>query len=439
MNPLLPRRFRCRARASALPDVARLIPQATSTVLANGLTVVVVPSRRAPVVATALAYRAGTRDEAVGFGGTAHFLEHMMFKGSAEYGPGRIDHLTQMLGGSNNAFTSHDLTLYYFTFAADRWTRALDVEQDRMRGLLLDPVELDSERRVILEEISMYRTEPWDVLDEKVHQDFFPDHAYGRPVLGTRDELARIDRQVLGEFHRRFYSPENAVLAVVGDVDPQRAADEVAARFGALGVPSEPSEPSSRALPESSPASGTRRFERRQGELARFLLALPAPPGNHVDHPTLRLALAVLGSGRSSRLHRALVDEGRLCLWVAADLQESLDAGMVSIAAELVPGVDPARVEEEILRCLADLRREPPTEAEAARALRMEVADWLFDHEKVDQMAFLAATSSCVFDLEHPARYLERMHGASADDLLRVSETYLDVEQRSVLGWSLPE
>ena len=422
-----------------MPDIAHLIPKGTRAVLSNGLTVVTVPSRRAPLVATALAYRAGTRDEADGFGGVAHYLEHMMFKGSSRYGAGEIDHRTQVLGGSNNAFTSHDLTLYYFTFAADRWTLALDIEQDRMRGLLLDPTELETERRVILEEISMYQSEPWDVLDERVHRTLFPGHAYGRPVLGTREELVAMPRSALDSFHRRFYRPENAVLAVVGDVEPEQVLDAVEARFAGMGTACPPADPADRSGRAAGFAAEATRVERRQGELARLLMGMPAPPGGDADHPVLRLLLAVLGSGRSSRLHRALVDEGRLCLWVSADLQESLDAGMVSVAAELVPGVEPAQVEAEIRRCLAELRQTPPSPEEAARALRMEVADWLFDHEKVDQMAFLAATSCCVFDLEHPVRYLERMHDVGLDDLQRVAATYLDPERCSVVGWSLPE
>src|SRR5207244_7983610 len=120
---------------------------------------------QAPLVASVLYYRVGTRDEPAGRGGVAHFLEHMMFKGSARFGPGEIDRRTQALGGINNAFTSHDSTAYYFNFAADRWTEALTIEADRMAGLTLNPDEVASERQVILEEIAMYASEPWDALE----------------------------------------------------------------------------------------------------------------------------------------------------------------------------------------------------------------------------------------------------------------------------------
>ena len=139
------------------PEVSALVAEPFSSLpgcrrlsrLGNGLTVCLLENRQAPVVTTALAYRAGTRDETPGHGGTAHFLEHMMFKGSARFGPGEIDRRTQALGGSNNAFTSHDSTTYYFSFAADRWTEALAIEADRMASLTLDPRQVASERQVI--------------------------------------------------------------------------------------------------------------------------------------------------------------------------------------------------------------------------------------------------------------------------------------------------
>ncbi len=416
-----------------------MIPQAELHRLENGLKVILVPSRRAPVVAHAIAYGAGARDETAGHGGTAHFLEHMMFKGSAEFGAGEIDRLTQDLGGSNNAFTNHDLTLYYFSFAADRWTLALDIELDRMASVLLDPHELDSERRVILEEISMYESEPWDALDQAVHRELFPEHPYGRSVLGTRDELAQIDREVLAAFHGRLYRPENAVLSIVGDMDPQRALAEVQERFGK--IPAEPGagRASERAIDKAGHRQGSSRVERVQGELSRMLVALPSPAGSSPDHAILRLLLAVLGSGRSSRLHRALVDEGQRCVWVSTDVQETLDAGVTMIAAEALPGVEPGEIENSVRLELARLRAEPPTAEELARARRMEVADWLFGHERVNQMAFLAATACTLFDLDHPMRYMDTLLEARPEDLLRVAQLYLDPEISSVFGWSLPE
>ncbi len=422
-----------RQRRIELSELRSILSPPRIRRLDNGLTLCVIENRRVPVVATAVIYRAGTRDESPGQGGTAHFLEHMMFKGSERFAIGEIDRLTQSLGGSNNAFTSHDSTAYYFTFAADRWQRALDVEADRMAGLTLDPQEVTSERQVILEEIAMYEGEPWDALDRAVTSRFFAPHAYGRPVLGTREELETIDGEVLHDFHRRLYRPSNAVLVVAGDV---RGVDEVVDRtFGGLPAGGDPPSP---VTPEARASNDVelRHLERRQGEVPRMLLMFPAPAATDPDHAALMLLISVLGNGRSSRLHRALVDEGQLCVWVSADLHETVDPGAVTVALEVVPGVEPARVAAEVLRQIELLRAQGPSDAEVARAKRIIAADWVFAHEKVFQQAFLAGTALSLFDLEHPWRYFEQLLAGEATDLGEVAERYLQ-PAAGVLGWSL--
>jgi zinc protease len=416
-----------------LKDPAALLPTVRIDELDNGLTVGTVEDHRTPVVAVALAYRAGARDEASSHAGVAHFLEHMMFKGSPGYGPGEIDRLTRVLGGSNNAFTSHDATVYHFTFASDRWRQALEIEADRMAALTLDPAEVDSERRVILEELAMYESEPWDALEMRVVADFFGAHPYGRPVLGTRDSLRAIDGAVLADFHGRYYRPANAVLAVVGDVGPEVPA-MVAECFAAAGgeVPSRP------ATPAAEWPRELQRIERRQGEVPRLLLALPAPGAGDPEHPLLMLLLAVLGSGRSSRLYRNLVDEGQLCSWVTTELFDTVAAGALVFAIELVPGVDPRQVEEQLLEAIDRLGTEGPTAEEVARAKKILLADWIFGHERVTQLSFAVVSALAFFDVEHPRRYLRRLLSAEMPDLRELAARYLRPGAGGVLGWSLP-
>ena len=403
--------------------------------LDNGLTVCLLANPQAPVVTTALFYRAGTRDEAPGHGGTAHFLEHMMFKGTARFGPGEIDRLTQALGGANNAFTSHDSTAYHFNFAADRWTEALLIEADRMAALALDPEQVASERQVILEEIAMYDSEPWDALEMAVHERLFTPHAYGRQVLGTREELLVTGPEDLRDFHRRFYRPDNAILVVAGDIG-EAALDAVERTLGAVGSGAEPRRG---FTPPTLLPTEPLRLERRKGEVARLLLALPAPHGAHPDHPALRLAATVLGGGRTSRLQHALVEDEQICVWVSSDLSEGMDASMMTFTAEVVPGVEPARVEARVLEIVADLRRQPPDEAELERCRQIAVADWVFGHEKVHQQALSVGLALAQFDLEYLDLHLERLLATGTDRLLEVAERYLRPERGSVIGWSLPK
>jgi len=404
--------------------------------LENGLSVCLLANPQAPIVTTTLCYRAGTRDEPPGHGGAAHFLEHMMFKGSARFGPGEIDRLTQALGGSNNAFTSHDATVYYFNFAADRWTEALAIEADRMASLTLDAEHVGSERQVILEEIAMYESEPWDALEMAVHERLFAGHSYGRQVLGSRDELLATGPEDLRGFHRRFYRPDNAVLVVAGDIGDDEALAAVERTLGSLPAGAEPRR--GFTPPVTLPAS-LDRLERRKGEVARLLLALPAPHGSHPDHAPMRLAVTVLGGGRTSRLQHALVEDEQLCVWVTADLSESMDASMMTIAAEVVPGVEPARVEARLLELLEDLRRRPPGEEELERCRRIAAADWVFGHEKVHQQALSVGMALTLFDLEHLDLHLERLLAAGSGHLLEVADRYLRPERGAVMGWSLPK
>lgn len=425
------------AAVETLPSLTSIPGHLRRERMDNGLTVCLAENRQAPLVTSALFYRVGTRDEPPGHGGVAHFLEHMMFKGSAHFGPGEIDRRTQALGGSNNAFTSHDVTAYYFNFASDRWTEALTVEADRMSTLTLDPAEVASERQVILEEIAMYDSEPWDALEMEVMKRLFGSHAYGKPVLGTKEELLAMDERVLRAFHQRFYRPDNAVLVVAGDVG-EDAFGEVERILGGVTPGAERRRGFTPPAPGDLP-TGLTRVERRKGEVARILIALPGPPASHPDHPALKLALTVLGGGRTCRIPRALVEEEQICVWISADISESLDASQIILAAEVVPGVEPARVEARLLELVADLERNPPTAEEMERARQIAMADWVFGHEKVHQQALSVGIALTLFDLEHLDRHLAGVLAAGPEQVLDVAARYLRPENGGVLGWSLPK
>jgi len=401
--------------------------------LDNGLTVCRLHNPQAPLVTSALWYRAGTRDEASSRGGTAHFLEHMMFKGSSRYARGEIDRRTQNLGGSNNAFTTHDTTTYYFNFARDRWQEALAIEADRMAGLTLEPAEVANERQVILEEIALYENDPWDALERRVLASLFGEHPYGRPVLGTAPELEEIGAEELAAFHRDYYRPDNAVLVLAGDVGDD-AVEAVAESLGALpaGARERP------AHPEPSFPREMIRVERRHGEVARWLLALPIPAASDPSYPAVRLLTSLLANGRASRLHRSLVETRQLCSWVIAEAMEGPQPGAMILAAELVDGAQPARVEEELLDELRALTEEPPDEREVRRAARVLLADWIFEHERIHQQALAAGFGLSLFQLDHTERQLRRLLALGPEELLETARRILPPGQAGVLGWSLP-
>jgi zinc protease len=427
------------AATAGLEAALALVRGARVSTLANGLTLCVVPSRRAPIVSTALWYRVGTGHEDPAVGGVAHFLEHMMFKGAQVYGPGDIDQATQRLGGANNAFTSHEATAYYFDFAADRWQEALAIEADRMRSLRLAAEDVESERQVILEEIAMYQDDPWDALEMAAHEAFFGSHPYGRPVLGTTETLAAISRDSLARFHDAFYRPAHAVLVVAGEVGSAAQAEDAVARwFGELPADAAPLPP----VPPFAAPAGLRRIERRHGDVPRLMLLLPAPPASADEHALLKLGLTALAHGRASRLQRRLVDEGQLCAWVSADVTDGPLVGLTVVEAELLPGVEPERVEELVFAELERLASAPLDADELERARRIFLADWVFGHEGIHQQALALGSALALFDLRFPQRQLAATvggHRGRDEDCAATTAALLRPAAGGLLAWSLPE
>ncbi len=360
-----------------------------------------------------------------------------MFKGSALYGPGEVDRRTQALGGSNNAFTSHDVTAFWFSFAADRWTEGLAIEADRMRGLRLERAEVDSERSVILEEIAMYEDDPWDALDLGVQRTLFGDHPYGRPVIGTRDELETIGRDALAAFHAHFYRPDNAVLVVAGALDDS-ALERVSEAFGALA----PGAGARAAVEQPTMPATETRVERHRGELTRLLVALPAPlfsGATEADHAALRLAATILAEGRASRLQRALVEEGQLCLGIGVSLSESVIASYMSIATDLLPGTAVEAAEGRLRAELDRLREEPVSDAELERARQIFYADWVHALERIHEQAVAAGLASALFDLDQPERMLAAVAAVTPATVSAAAQRWLDPAAGCVVGVSRAE
>jgi zinc protease len=406
--------------------------------LDNGLDVCLVPSSQAPIVVVSLWYRVGARDEPPEHSGIAHFLEHMMFKGSGRFPMGSIDRLTQSLGGENNAFTSHDVTSYYFSFATEHWRTALEIEADRMESLTLDKVEVEREREVILEEISMYEDDPWDALELSTQESYYQGFPYGRPILGNRDTVRAIDQAALESFYRSYYRPDNAVLVLAGDVD----SEALAAVDAWLGRP----KPGGSVRPPWRPSFAVpdelRRVRLDRGKSPRLLLSLPAPRAGDQDFVPWRVWMTVLGGGRSSRLHRRLVDEGKLCSAMSADVTEVAGPGVSMISAEVLSGVEPYRVEDLVLDGVRELLDNPPSAVELEHARRLLLADWVFGLERIQQQALTVGHADSVFDAGYPERHVSRLLECGLEDLETVAGRQLTTasgDLGGVIGWAQAE
>ncbi len=404
--------------------------------LANGLKTLVLPRRHAPVVVCDLYYPVGSFDEPAGKTGLAHFVEHMLFKGTERYPKGQIDRLAFVAAGQSNAETGEDSTHYWFAFPSDRWELALAIESDRMLGATFDPVEIAAERQVIAEERAREQESPFGRLDQAHLAASYIRHPYRNPILGWPDDLERIEVADLKSFYRRHYRPDGAVLVVVGDVDADRALDACEARFALL-----PADGPRRPAPavHEPRQIGRRHFEVVEAEsVPRGLFGWHTVPLGHPDGPALDVLSDLLTCGRRSRLWDALVERDRLATWVETGQEGAKRAGQFLLQIEAVPGGAPAKIGRAIAEIFADLADQGPTAAELERSRNRLEAAWRWEQE---DLAGLAAGLG-QFALNGDWRSWQAEHRSAlavqADDVRRVASTYL-TEGNLTVGWSVPK
>jgi zinc protease len=415
----------------------------TEARLAGGLQVLVAARAGDPVVATHLLYRVGSRDEDERQAGVAHFLEHMMFKGSRRFGKGAIDRLTTELGGSNNAFTSNDSTGYWFELASDRWETALDVELDRMRGLLLDERDFEAEREVVLEELAMGEDDPWRVLGRRVEAALFPRHAYGRPIIGWRETLESLTVAEMRAFHAAWYRPENAVLVIAGAVDARSALAAAARRFerGDGGRPPAraprrpPRRPWCGAIEE--PAGETRLSMRWDDPARRLCMAWPTVSMGTADDWALDVVATLLGVGRLAPLQRRLVYDERLAVSLSLSNDTRALGGAFWLQAELAPGVEPPRLEAAIDEELARFAAGGPSPGELERARGLLRSSQAFELETVSDLVEIVGEYGADADWRLALREVAERLAVDAGRAAEAARRLLTRERR-VTGWCLP-
>jgi len=404
--------------------------------LANGLKVLVLPRRRAPIVVCDLYYPVGSFDEPPGLTGLAHFVEHMLFKGTERFPKGQIDRLVLVAAGQSNAETSEDGTHYWFTFPSDRWELALAIEADRMRGARFDPREVEAERQVIGEERARELNSPQGRLEQSHLAVTYLRHPYRNPILGWPDDIARIEVDDLKKFYRAHYRSDGAILVVVGDVEPEAALDRIASHFA--GVPAgEP--PLPRPAIAEPRQTGRRDFTLSEPEsAARGLLGWRTVPRGHLDAPVLDVLADLLCCGRRARLWQSLVETDQTTTWIEAAHTAAHRAGQFLIQLEAAAAADRAAIERRIAEELLRLADAGPSPDELARSRRRLQAAWRWEQEDLSSLAAGLGTSA----LWNDWRFWQAEHRAAlavdAGAIRRVVQTYL-VESSLTAGWSSPQ
>ncbi len=417
-------------------------PRAVEYKLDNGMQVVVIPDHRAPVVQHMVWYKVGSSDEVRGTSGIAHFLEHLMFKGTEKIGPGQFSKIIARNGGQDNAFTSNDSTAYHQAMAKDRLPLIMEMESDRMANLKLLEKDVETERNVILEERrSRIENDPGSQLDEQMRATLYQNHPYGTPVIGWFHEMAKLSREDAFTFYHRYYAPNNAILVVAGDVEPEDVLKLAKATYGKIAAnpatlrAPRPSEP-----PSVAPKRVNMVDERAgQATLVRHYIGPAYAKAGPREAEALDLMMKVLGGGSTSRLYKSLVVEQKIASSAEAGYSgEALDTGRIAFYGVAADGVKLVDLEAAMDKVIADIVTNGVTPRELESARNQYIASYVYESDGIGALArrygWGLVNGQTIADVED---WPNRLKQVTADDIKKVAAKYLNIKG-SVTGWLEP-
>lgn len=425
----------------ASPARAELFKPQTFT-LDNGMAVVLVETHRAPVVAHMVWYRVGAADEEAGQSGVAHFLEHLMFKGTETVPGGEFSEMVARAGGRENAFTGSDYTGYFQVIARDRLEMVMRLEADRMRNLTLTEADVEPERAVVLEERST-RTEnhPGSQLGEHMQAALFMNHPYGRPVIGWEHEIRSITRADLLAFYRKWYAPNNAILVIAGDISMAELQPLAEKYYGA--IPAAP--PVERVVLHEPPHRAARRVilrdpRVRQPSLRRDYLAPSYSQGRAEDAEPLQVFANIIGGDSTSRLYKALVVERKLAVSAGAYYSpNSRGPSQFGIYASPRPGVDIAVLEAALDEELAGILADGVSEDEVTRQKQRILAESVYARDSLMRGARILGSALAIGrSTDHVEAWPDRIAAVNAEQVNAAGRAVIDIRQ-SVTGLLLPD
>ena len=404
---------------------------------ANQLSVLLKEDHSAPVVTFMVTYRVGSRNEVTGTTGSTHLLEHLMFKGSTHFNADLntgFDTILDRIGATNNATTSLDRTNYYENLASDRLETVVQLEADRMRGLLLRESDRAPEMTVVRNEFERGENDPIEALDKEISAAAFVAHPYHHPTIGWRSDIEKVSVEKLRGFYDTFYWPNNATVTVIGDFKPAEALGLLKKYYGA--IPASP-QPIPQVYTEEPPQQGPRRVTvKRPGELGVVGIAYKNPPGLHADYPALVVLGDILGDGKTSRLYRALID-ANLAVGIYAYPAFNRDAFLFHLYAPLAPQAAHDQVEKVLVAEVEKLKTGGVTDEEVARAISKETASTAYARDGAFAIASQINEDIAAGDWTAYLTVPEKIKAVTAADVVRVAKAYFN-EDQSTIGWFIP-
>lgn len=409
----------------------KLEDKVSETTLSNGLKVILLENKKAPVVTVQIWYRVGSRNETCGKTGLSHLVEHLMFKGSKQFSAEHFVRIIEENGGKNNAFTSHDYTGYFVNISADRVAIPLELEADRMRNATFDEKDFATEKMIVLEERRL-RTEdnPQAYLYEQMLATAYQVHPYHWPIIGWMEDLERLTLADAREYYNRYYVPANAFLIIAGDFSRQELLPKIDKAFGHLPATEAPQQNVSREPTQK----GERRITvKREGLVPALMMGYHVPNLKSPDSYILEVIKGILSSGRSSRFYDRLIREKQVALRADADYSiTSRDPGLFFISAEALTGNDLTALEKAIDDEILRLQTEPILPEELTKAKNQLEAAFIYGQDSVFYQAMVLAQYEIASTWKHVDDYLPSIRRVTADDIMRVARTYLGTENRTV-------
>ena len=401
--------------------------------LDNGLTLFVLEDHSAPIVTYQVWYKVGSRNERPGITGISHLFEHMMFKGSKKYGPEEHARIVNANGGTLNAFTTEDLTAYFENMPAGKLELAMELEAEREEHLAINQENLDSERKVVMEERRLrVDTSNFGRLLEQLGALAYQQHPYHWPVVGWMSDLRTISVKDCIDYHEKFYAPNNATIVVVGDVDPDDTYELVRKHYSKM----KPGPPLDQTITPEEEQKGERQAVfYKPAQLPWLGIAYHIPEQVNDDTFVLEVVDRILSGGKSSRIYKDLIYDKEMALFVFTTADIRLDPGLfIAVAGDIKPGHEPREVEEAIKAQLQRLVDEPVSDDELQKAKNQLEADFTFDLQRnFGKGTQIARSVLFTGDPYYFKNVLDKYRSVTKKDIMRVASRYFKDANASVV------
>lgn len=432
----------CSSGPEAAPAPAKhvdLLAGIERRVLPNGLAIVVREDHRLPSLTAMLAYRVGSVNEPEGLTGVSHFFEHMVFKGSEKYKRGDIDLVTYRCGGENNAYTTHDMTGYWFHVHSGHLDEVLDILADTCGRSTLDPQEFELERGPVLQEMNIWLDGPWGELERTLEKTIYTKSRYRHPVLGWREDIEKLTRDRMAEYYRAYYKPNNASLVINGDVNKEDVFRRVEKAFG--GIPR--GKDADEAHWAEPPQTEERKVEvKTELPSDRFIMAFRTDKAGSDADLTLDLIATILGEGRNSRLKTKLVHdleiagEGNVEVFNYSRRFEGVFYVQVEVALE----GSPEKARQATIEELEAICAKPVKERELRRAKNLLRAKFAFDLESQNELTSKMGYFEALGQPDYIRTYMDRIDAITAEQVMEVAKKTFTPQNRTVaIGLAKPK